>query len=76
MMYLEQHNGIEPSSRPWQGRIITVILMLQLVGIHRVELQSSESESDILTIVLYPNLEAPAGVEPASRDYKSRILTN
>ena len=28
MMYLEQHNGIEPSSRPWQGRIITVILML------------------------------------------------
>ena len=55
-MNLEQHNGIEPSSRPWQGRIITAILMLQVVGIHRVELQSSESESDILTIVLYPSL--------------------
>ena len=26
---LEQVNGIEPSSRPWQGRIITIILHLQ-----------------------------------------------
>ena len=25
---VEQHSGIEPPSRPWQGRIITAILML------------------------------------------------
>ena len=28
-LYFEQHSGIEPPSRPWQGHIITVILMLQ-----------------------------------------------
>ena len=29
MNWCEQVNGIEPSSRPWQGRIITIILHLR-----------------------------------------------
>ena len=28
---MEQMTGIEPASQPWQGRILTVVLHLQLV---------------------------------------------
>ena len=48
----------------------------KFVGTHRFELQSSESESDILTVVLYPNLfEQHNGIEPSSSAWQADILT-
>ena len=72
----EQDTRIELAYPVWKTGILTVVLILQIVGTHRFELQSSESESDILTIVLYPNLlEQHNGIEPSYRPWQGRVIT-
>ena len=58
-LYLERVEGIEPSTQPWQGRVLTVSTIpavLKLVEDGRVELPTPRCKRSVFPTILIPQI--------------------
>ena len=66
--------GIEPSSQPWQGRIITSILHLHLEAKTRIELATCWLQVSCTASCATWPLDRDTGFEPAPSAWKAEML--